>query len=112
MWYGKHPDDKEINVRAECPGLTIGCLSASEIFLLYDKHIRPPNAHMSSLTRLTSFAIGSREENMIINKVKALGMVSNSVRFTIPNPALERLHIDRNVRIPIQPRMRPLLPSR
>jgi len=27
-------------------GLTIGCLSASEIFLLYDKHIRPPNTHM------------------------------------------------------------------
>jgi len=35
--------------------LTIGCLIASEIFLLYDKHIRPPNTHMSSLhlTRLS-----------------------------------------------------------
>ena len=40
------------------------------------------------------------------------GVVSNSVHFTIPNPALERLHIDRNVRIPIRPRMRPLLPGR
>jgi len=40
------------------------------------------------------------------------GMVSNQMRFTIPNPALERLHIDRNVRIPIRPRVRPLLPGR